>query len=167
MRHRSSACSQVRLTERAAERPFRPDVTVATIVCHAQRFLVVEEQVRGQRVINQPAGHLEADETLVAAAARETLEETGWDVDIEAYLGTYQWTAPSGEAFLRFAFIGVPRTHHPARPLDAGIEQVLWLPRDELAAQRERLRSPLVLCTVDDYIAGVRHPLDALRWVAT
>ncbi len=150
-----------------AERTFRPDVTVATVVCRDQRFLIVEETVRGRSMLNQPAGHLEAEETLAEGARRETLEETGWEVELLAYLGTYQWTSPDGAAFLRFAFVGEARHHHPARPLDEGIEQVHWMTRDEIATQRDRLRSPLVLSVVDDFVAGVRHPLDALRWIAS
>lgn len=152
-------------SERVIQRPFRPDVTVATVVCREGRFLLVEESVRGQRVLNQPAGHLEADETLAAAACRETLEETGWEVDLSAYLGTYQWTSPDGAAFLRFAFVGEAIRHYPDRALDDGIERVLWLDRDELAAAADRLRSPLVLSVVDDYLRGARHPLGALRWI--
>ncbi len=151
--------------EPAIEHPFRPDVTVATVVCRDQRFLIVEETVRGARVLNQPAGHLEANETLAAAARRETLEETGWEVALHAYLGTYQWTSAGGAAFLRFAFVGEATVHHPERRLDAGIDRVLWLSRDQLAAEQSRLRSPLVLSVIDDYLAGLRHPLDALRWV--
>jgi 8-oxo-dGTP pyrophosphatase MutT (NUDIX family) len=149
----------------SSEQSFRPDVTVATVICRDGCFLTVEETVRGARVLNQPAGHLEANETLAEAALRETLEETAWEADLRAYLGTYQWTSPSGHAFLRFAFVAEATRHHPGRALDAGIEQVLWLRRDELAAQAERLRSPLVLQVIDDYLAGVRHPLDALRWI--
>jgi len=145
--------------------PFSPDITVATVICREQRFLLVEEAVRGQRVINQPAGHLEANETLIAAAKRETLEETGWDVEPLAYLGTYQWTSAQGASFLRFAFIAEATQHHQDRPLDVGIERTLWLTRDEIAEQSERLRSPLVLRVIDDYLAGQRFPLNALHWV--
>ena len=152
--------------ERVIEHPFRPDVTVATVVCRDRRFLIVEETVRGARVLNQPAGHLEADESLIDAARRETLEETGWEVEPLAFLGTYQWTSPGGSAFLRFAFVAKATLHHPERPLDVGIEQALWLTRDEIAEQYERLRSPLVLSVIDDYLKDIRHPLSALRWVA-
>ncbi|MDI8800048.1 NUDIX domain-containing protein, partial [Salmonella enterica subsp. enterica serovar Montevideo] len=40
------------------------------------KFLVVEETINGKSLWNQPAGHLEADETLAQAAARELWEET-------------------------------------------------------------------------------------------
>ncbi|CQJ25535.1 nudix-like NDP and NTP phosphohydrolase YmfB [Yersinia enterocolitica] len=50
---------------------FKPHVTVACVV-HAQgKFLIVEETINGKKLWNQPAGHLEADETLLQAAERE------------------------------------------------------------------------------------------------
>ena len=50
---------------------FKPHVTVACVVHAEGKFLVVEETINGKALWNQPAGHLEADETLVEAAARE------------------------------------------------------------------------------------------------
>ncbi len=142
---------------------WRPDVTVACVVPRDGRFLLVEENIRGNRVLNQPAGHLERDETLFDAALRETREETGWDVVLSAFLGVYQWTNHDGDRhFLRFAFAAKPLLHHPGQALDAGIEQALWLSRDELAAVQDRLRSPMVLRNVDDWLAGKQLPLDAI-----
>jgi len=147
-------------------RKFHPDVTVAAVVADGDgRFLIVEERVRGALVLNQPAGHLERGETLVEAAVRETLEESAWDVAPEAFLGTYQWTAPDGAHFLRFAFAARALQHHPRRPLDRGIVGAHWLARDELLARGPQLRSPLVLTAIDDYLQGVRLPLDAVRWI--
>ncbi len=84
---------------------WRPDVTVATIVPRAGKFLLVEEIVRDELVLNQPAGHLEPDESLHAAALRETLEETGWTVELTDLIGVYQWSsADAARQFLRFAF---------------------------------------------------------------
>ena len=51
---------------------WQPDVTVATVVVGDGRLLCVEERSNGQLVINQPAGHLEPDESLVDATVRET-----------------------------------------------------------------------------------------------
>ncbi len=142
---------------------WRPHVTVATVVPRDGRFLLVEENIRGRVVLNQPAGHLDPDETLQAAAVRETLEETGWHVALTCLVGVQQWQSPSGRQFVRFTFAADAIEHDPSRPLDAGIVRALWLERDEIAAANERLRSPMVLASVDDWIAGRRLPLDAIR----
>ncbi|HEU0153550.1 MAG TPA: NUDIX hydrolase [Arenimonas sp.] len=146
---------------------WQPDVTVATVVVRDGRLLMVEEQVRGERVINQPAGHLEPDETLLEAARRETLEETGWDVTLTAFIGAYQWKAPAdGRHFLRMAFAAEPLRHHPDRALDEGILQALWLTPAELSAEAARHRSPLVWQVVEDFLGGRRFPLQAMNHTA-
>ena len=139
----------------------RPVVTVATIVMRDDAFLIVEEETRVGVRLNQPAGHLEAGETLVAAAVRETLEETGHRIAPTALVGIYRWQAPdTGATFIRFAFAGDVVAHDASRALDAGILRALWLTYDELAARRTMHRSPLVMRCVDDYRAGSRRPLD-------
>lgn len=146
---------------------WQPDVTVATVVVRDGRLLVVEELVQGERVLNQPAGHLEPDESLLEAARRETLEETGWDVELTAFIGAYQWKSPrDGKHFLRMAFAGEPRRHDPNRPLDEGILRALWLTPAELAAESARHRSPLVWRVTEDFLAGRRLPLNALTHFA-
>jgi len=143
-----------------------PHVTVATVVVRDGRLLLVEEAIDGRQVLNQPAGHLEPDESLAAAACRETLEETGWTVRLSAFIGTYQWTAPDGTPFLRFAYAAEPVSHDPARPLDTGILRAVWLTPAELKADPGRLRSPLVWQVVADYLAGQRHPLSIVKEAA-
>jgi len=139
----------------------RPAATVATIVVQDSAFLLVEEETRLGVRLNQPAGHLEAGETLVDAAVRETLEETGYRVMPTALVGIYRWQAPeTGATFLRFAFAGEIVAHEADRALDDGILRALWLSYDELVARRAMHRSPLVLRCVDDYRAGTRRPLD-------
>ena len=147
-------------------------MTVATIVVREGRLLMVEETVRGRLVLNQPAGHLEPDEALVAAACRETLEETGWTVRPTAFVGAYQWKSPGdaggngGTHYLRVALEAEAVSHDPSRALDTGIERALWLTPEELEAQRPRHRSPLVWRVVEDYLAGRRFPLHALAQLA-
>ena len=137
-----------------------PDVTVAALVERHGQFLLVEERINGRLVFNQPAGHVEPGETLLQAVVRETWEETAWRLTVESFLGTYLWRHPgNGRASLRFAFIGSVSGHDPAQPLDRGIVRTHWLDRDSLAALGVRLRSPLVLRCVDDYLAGQRLPL--------
>ncbi len=138
-----------------------PAVTVATVVERGGRFLLVEEETRVGRKLNQPAGHLECRESLPAAAARETLEETAWSVVPTALVGIYRWDAlDNGATFVRFCFAAQPRRHDPARVLDDGIVQALWLTYDEIVARRADHRNVLVLRCIDDYLAGRRLPLD-------
>ncbi len=123
--------------------------------------MLVEERIDGRLVLNQPAGHVEKGETLLAAVVREALEETAFTFIPEAVLGVYLWgRAAVGPRYLRVAFCGRLTSHDPRRALDEGIERVLWLHRSEIAARTRRLRSPMVLRAVEDCISGVRHPVD-------
>lgn len=141
-------------------------LTVATIIERDGRFLVVEEYADGDELVyNQPAGHLDEHETLAAAAIRETLEETAWEVQVDAIVGLYYWTHPQGHTFIRTCFAGQALHHHPHQPLDHGIERALWLTRDEIAALGPKLRSPMVLRCVDDYLAGRRYPLELFSYL--
>jgi 8-oxo-dGTP pyrophosphatase MutT (NUDIX family) len=144
--------------------PWTPRVTVAAVIEDAGRFLLVEESVDGALRLNQPAGHLEDGESLLDAVVRETLEETARHFLPEALVGVYRWRHPgSGDTYLRFAFCGAIGAHDADRPLDPEIRRVVWMDRDALAGHGARLRSPLVLRCVDDYLAGRRYPLDLLR----
>ncbi len=145
---------------------FQPDVTVASVVERDGRFLMVEEYAGGTRVFNQPAGHLEDNESLLHAAVRETLEETAWRISLEHVLGIYLWQSPTDQrTFLRVAFAGRCRGHEGWRSLDEGIVRALWLDHDEIRGLGGKLRSPLVLRCLDDYLAGVRYPLSMLSHV--
>ncbi len=151
----------------AEARVWCPRVTVATIVPRNGSFLLVEEEVHGRTVLNQPAGHLEPDESLQSAAIRETLEETGWMVELECLIGVQQWVSShSGSQFVRFTFVATPLTHDPVRPLDRGILRALWMDRDEIVAAADRLRSPLILHSIDQWLAGRRLPLDSICQLA-
>ncbi|WP_028238875.1 NUDIX hydrolase [Stutzerimonas azotifigens] len=143
---------------------WQPHITVATIVEDQGRFLLVEEYDQDELVLNQPAGHLEANETLLEAAIRETLEETGWDVELTGVVGIYLYTAPrNGVTYQRVCFSAKPIGHDPQRPLDTGILRAVWLDRDTLAADPSRWRSELVVRCIDDYLAGSRHALDLVK----
>lgn len=143
--------------------PFRPDVTVAAIVHRDGRFLVVEERAARRVVLNQPAGHLERDESLIQAVVRETLEETAHTFIPEAIVGIYLWRSEATErTFLRVAFSGEATGPDAARRLDRCILRTAWLTREQLASRARSLRSPLVLRCVDDFLAGARYPLSVL-----
>lgn len=142
---------------------WKPHVTVAAIIERDDRFLMVEELIDGEHVINQPAGHLEPGESIIEATIRETLEETAWHFQPEALTGIYRWQHPgNGTTFLRIALCGQCHDHEPQRALDDGILQAVWKSRDELIQPDCQLRSPMVLTCIDDYLSGRRLPLDAL-----
>lgn len=145
---------------------WKPHATVAAVIEHNGKYLMVEENVEGKRVYNQPAGHLDPGETLIEAVMRETREESAWQFMPEALTGIYLWPQPgTTRSFLRFAFCGQHHDHQPDLPLDTGIVRTLWMSRDELAAKPQQLRSPLVLQCIDDYAAGHRYPLDILGFI--
>lgn len=141
---------------------WRPSATVAAVIERDGRFLLVEELQDGRRVLNQPAGHLDPNETLIAACVREVLEETAHRFEPKALVGIYRWTyAPSDVTFLRFCFSGrVLGTE--ARVLDKEILALHWLTAEELRARSAMHRSPLVQQCVDDYAAGRNFPIEVL-----
>jgi len=137
-----------------------PHITVATVIERDNRFLMVEEMSDGNIVYNQPAGHLEENETLIQAAARETLEETGWEVGIRHFLGVYQYTSPTnGVYYIRHCFIAEALHHHEDRALDQDIIKIEWLSLLQLDQLRNQMRSPLVMSAIEDYGKGIRYPL--------
>jgi 8-oxo-dGTP pyrophosphatase MutT (NUDIX family) len=139
----------------------KPDVTVAAIAESGGRFLVVEERINRRLLFNQPAGHVERGETLLEAVVREAREETAWRFEPHALVGVYLWRNPSsGREILRFAFTGAVSEHDAAQRLDRGIVATHWLTTRELEERQSRLRSPLVLRCVRDYLAGARHALE-------
>ncbi len=143
---------------------WKPNVTVAAVVERDGAFLLVEEQTAEGVRYNQPAGHLEAGESLLDAVIRETLEESAWRFTPTSLVGIYQYhQADSGISYLRFAFTGELADHDAGRKLDTGIVRALWMPAGEIRANRAKHRSPLLMECVDDYLAGRRHPLDLLH----
>jgi 8-oxo-dGTP pyrophosphatase MutT (NUDIX family) len=147
---------------------WRPTTTVAAIVERDGRFLLVEERTREGVRINQPAGHLDPGESLLQAVAREALEETAWEVEpvagVGIYMARYEHAASGTDVtYLRFAFACRTIAHQPQRRLDHGILQAIWLDADEVRARRDAHRSPLVMQTIDDYLAGKRFDLDLIH----
>lgn len=147
---------------------WKPSVTVAAIVEQDGRFLLVEEGTPEGLMLNQPAGHLDEGESPLQAVVRETLEETAHPFEPEALVGLYmaRFQRPSRDedvTYLRLAFCGRVGQAIAGRALDKGIVRTLWLSLDELRATQARHRSPLLLQCVEDYVAGRRLPLDAIR----
>ena len=139
-------------------------ITVAAVAHCEGRFLFIEEIIRGERVITQPTGRWETDETLLETAVRETFEESGHRFTPQQVGGVYFWQHPvRSTPVLRINFIGEAHLVDAPVTLDAGIERYVWLTRDELLASPIPQRNPMVLRTVDDFLAGKRYPLDLIQ----
>jgi 8-oxo-dGTP pyrophosphatase MutT (NUDIX family) len=142
------------------------DVTVAAIVEREGKFLMVEERSGSHLVLNQPAGHLEQGESLIAAVVRETLEETAHHFEPSHVVGLYLWRSEeAATTYLRVAFCGSADPMADVETLDDGIVAVHWLTRAQLRTRERQLRSPMVLRCLDDYLAGHRHPLEILHYL--
>ena len=137
--------------------------TVATVVEQDGLFLMVEENDTGRTVFNQPAGHLEKDESIFAGAIRETLEETAWLVEPFALIGIYHYPAPNGITYVRFCFAAKTLKEEPGRILDDGIISAKWLSAGTILDPAFRARSPIVQQCLRDYLKGQRYPL-SLIW---
>lgn len=143
-----------------------PHLTVATIVEKNGKFLIVKELSDGKVVLNQPAGHLDENETLFDAAVRETLEETGWHVKVEALVGFYLYSSPTNNTtYFRALFTAAALNEEANYTLDDGILEAQWLSLEEIKQQQSILRSPMVLTCIEDYLAGKRLPLDTISHV--
>jgi 8-oxo-dGTP pyrophosphatase MutT (NUDIX family) len=139
---------------------WKPSVTVAAVIERDGRFLLIQEKIRDQLVLNQPAGHLDPGESLAAACRREAMEETAHHFDPTALVGIYRWRDPRRDfTFLRFAFRGNVGAAEN-RPLDKEIVAVHWLTPEEIRRRKAEHRSPLVQQCVDDFLAGRSYPLD-------
>ena len=136
--------------------------SVATIVEKDGLFLMVEETDGADTVFNQPAGHLEANETLFEAAIRETLEETGWEVELTDFLGLYHYPAPNGVTYIRHCFAARALAHKSERTLDAGIIAAHWFSAETILAPDFKARSPIVSKVLRDYLSGTRFPLSLI-----
>jgi len=113
--------------------------------------------------LNQPAGHLEDNESLIDAVVRETAEETAWQFSPQSLVGIYRWRAANNDTYIRYCFTGDLIKHDSQQALDPDIHQALWLNLDEFTARQADIRSPLVLNCLQDYLAGHRYPLSLLH----
>ncbi|OUS26016.1 NUDIX hydrolase [Gammaproteobacteria bacterium 45_16_T64] len=140
-----------------------PHATVATILEKNGKFLFVEEYSNNKAVINQPAGHVEPNETIIDASIRETLEESGWLVDPQYLVGIYTYTSPINEiTYYRFCFASSAVRFIKDHPIDSDIHGQCWLTPEELHARQETHRGPLVAQCMKDYLAGKRYPLSLI-----
>jgi len=142
---------------------WKPNVTVAAVIKQDGKYLLVEEQTKRGVLFNQPAGHLEPNESLVHGVIRETLEETGYTFDPQWLLGIYRWHSLFNDTtYLRFAFFGTVVCYDHDRKLDEGIVRAAWFNTNEIYGLVHRHRSPLVIKCIEDHLADKHYSLEIL-----
>ena len=150
---------------------WKPSVTVAAIIERrggdTREFLLVEEHTPEGLKLNNPAGHLDPEESPEQGVIREVLEETACVFTPDRLVGIYlsRFLRPARDedvTFVRFAFGGTVGAPDLTRRLDDGIVRTVWMNLVQLRESRARHRSPHVLGCIEDYLAGRRLPLDAI-----
>ena len=142
----------------------RIHLTAATVVADNDCYLVVKETIDGCQVINQPAGHVIPGEDIIAAAVRETLEETGWVVRPFGFLGFTTYRSKSnGITYYRASFCAEPIRKDPSQTIDDQIDEILWLSISEIYESQTILRSPMVSDTIEQYEKQLIFPLDLFK----
>lgn len=143
---------------------FKPNTTVAAVIHHQGKFLLVEEVDNGHVVFNQPAGHLEANENLINAIKREVLEETGLTIEPDFLSGIYYYYREELQLhFLRFCFVVELSDFCISEPQDNEIIATHWLSAKQIKTMKQKLRSPLVLECIEDYLSGNKISLSQLK----
>jgi len=134
------------------------DLTVAAVVQYDGRYLLVEEHAMGRVVLNQPGGHIEADESPENAVIREVLEETGCTIRCDDMIGVYLWIHPqTRQQFLRIVYAATYVSCDESLPLDQSIVSRQWLTRTEIESHRKSMRTPVVLRCLQDFESGQRQ----------
>lgn len=120
----------------------------------------MKEWQDGQLVLNQPAGHIENNESAIEAVVRETLEESGWRVKPIGLLGLYSFTPFEGaDTYHRLCFM-CEALEEASQELDPDIESSHWLTHEEIMSLPHR--SPLIKACIEDSLLNPIIPLSFL-----
>ena len=141
-----------------------PHITVASILERENKFLFVEEYSKNNVVLNQPAGHLEENETIEEGCIRETLEETAYLVKVDHLIGIYQERRKGAlDMWLRFCFKCTIQKEFTERELDKNIIRKVWLTKDEILMPEKKLRSKMVIKCINDFEDGKKYPKEIIN----
>lgn len=143
-------------------------ITVAAIIEYNQKFILVTDKTTEGLKLNQPAGHVEANESILEATIREVKEETSLDFIPEYLIGVYYFQANADNTYVRFCFSGslkdYMRKPEPSA-MDEDVVAVNWYLESEIRAKSTEHRSPIVLQCLNDYLAGKRFPLEVINYI--
>ena len=138
-------------------------ITVAAVIKNSEnKFLMVEENTSDGIKINQPAGHLEKNETIVEAVIREVKEETGLVFLPLSLISVHQFFLNSS-SFFRFNFYGEVDSNSKPFSNEKQILKITWLDESYLEKKKKMLRSKCVLAAINDFNQGLKMPLSTIK----
>ena len=106
------------------------NVVVGCIVKKEDKFLMVKEgHGRCQGMWNFPIGHLEENETIIEGAKRETLEETGYEVDIHKMLPITE-LYQNNKKYILIRFLATPK--EKIKDYESTIAEIKWMRQEEI-----------------------------------
>ena len=142
---------------------FLSKITVAAVIKNSDnKFLMVEENTSDGIKINQPAGHLEKNETVVEAVIREVKEETGLVFLPLSLISVHQFFLNSS-SFFRFNFYGEVDSNSKPFSNEKQILKISWLDESYLEKKKKMLRSKCVLAAINDFNRGLKMPLSTIK----
>ena len=142
----------------------KSQIAVATIVESERKILLVKEaKGKSQGKWNQPAGRLEAGESVKKGALRETKEETGYDVEIVGLVGIYDELSNSKYFRIRFVF-AAKLSNQNQGSYSSDISEVKWFDRTSIEKfPKDSLASEVTYKSIHDYLSGKSYPLNLLQ----
>nr|AQQ75209.1 hypothetical protein [uncultured bacterium] len=126
---------------------------VLVVVRRKDRFLLVQETKHGQTWY-LPAGRVESNEDFAAAARRETLEESGIEIELEGIVRIEHSPRPGNHSRVRVLFVASPAGPlEPKQLADEHSLQAAWFSLDEV--RKLPLRGAEVVELLEFVAAGV------------
>lgn len=124
-------------------------VVVGSLVKRDGKYLLVKENPEGREVYNLPAGHVDKDEQLEAAAVREAKEETGYDVRLIEQIALYHESAPQSVKHVYLAEI----IGGEEKAQEGEILEVVWCSFEDVSIleQAGKIRAPWVFDVISKF----------------
>ncbi len=141
-------------------------IVCGAIVAKDGKILMVQEgekKIRG--LWNNPAGHLDAGESIIEGTIREVKEETGFDVKLDGLLGVYYYLNEEGMRVIRFQFKASIKSGSLKFPKKELMDAKWFAPEVVLAMDDAKLRGLGIKPLVRDFISGKLYPVDALKYL--
>ena len=128
-------------------------------------LLVQQSQGAIEGLWNIPAGYVDKGESLQQAVARETKEESGYDIEVGESLGV--WHISSTES-VKHAFLATIKGGKPTAQ-EGEIQKVSWLSYEDIARlnNENKLRAPWIFEAISAYEkASVSPPTKQRHFLA-